>query len=92
VDSIKCVKLIPKNRPLSTCESISFKIGFSISMENVALNSSIVSQKVLLSENSSKDHLLHQTWGFVDSVKRRSAGIKDNNQDGVDINERTLLI
>jgi hypothetical protein len=40
VDSIKCVKLIPKNRPLSTCESIAFKIGFPITMENVALNSS----------------------------------------------------
>jgi hypothetical protein len=37
-DDIKCVKLLPKNRPLEQCEFISFKIGFPQSMKDTALN------------------------------------------------------
>jgi hypothetical protein len=35
-DQIKCIKLVPKNRPLNQCESISFKIGFPKDSEDDA--------------------------------------------------------
>jgi hypothetical protein len=39
-DQIKCIKLAPKNRPLSQCDSISFKIGFPKEFEAEALDAS----------------------------------------------------
>jgi hypothetical protein len=37
-DSIKCIKLLPRNRPIDSCESISFKIGFPKDMEEDAMD------------------------------------------------------